>query len=147
MADERPHIRLVKTAEARPDRTTILLAYNQTSDSDRALQRTAELAGFYDARIVVTSVAPVVVGTALAETRQARELRRAGSRLEELGHEVELVEAVGDVAEAIVEVSLRYEVDLIVVGTRELGAIERLLGHSVSEGVQRMARCDVLIVH
>ena len=57
------------------------------------------------------------------------------------------MEAVGDVAEAIVEVSLRYEVDLIVVGTRELGAIERLLGHSVSEGVQRMARCDVLIVH
>ena len=71
--------------------------------------------------------------------------REAGWRSSAL--DVELVEAVGDVAEAIVEVSLRYEVDLIVVGTRELGAIERLLGHSVSEGVQRMARCDVLIVH
>jgi nucleotide-binding universal stress UspA family protein len=147
VADERPHIRLVKAAEARPDRKTIVLAYNQTSDSDRALQRAAELAGFYDARIVVTSVAPVVVGTTFAETRQTRELHRAGKRLEELGHEVELVEAVGDIAEAIVEVSLRYDADLIVVGTRELGAIERLLGHSVSEGVQRMARCDVLIVH
>ena len=147
MGNERPHIRLVKSAEAPPDRRTILLAYNQTSDSDRALQRAAEMARFYDARIVVTSVAPVVVGTTLAETRQSRELRRAGARLEDLGHDVELVEAVGDVAEAIVEVSLRYDVDLIVVGTRELGAIERLLGHSVSEGVQRMARCDVLIVH
>ncbi len=31
--------------------------------------------------------------------------------------------------------------------TRELSHVERLLGHSVSEGVQRMARCDVLIVH
>ena len=147
MGDERPHIRLVKTAEARPDRKTILLAYNQTSDSDRALQRAAELAGFYDARVVVTSVVPVMVGDTIADTRQARELRRAGSRLEELGVEVELVEAIGDIAEAIVEVSLRYDADLIVVGTRELGAIERLLGHSVSEGVQRMARCDVLIVH
>jgi nucleotide-binding universal stress UspA family protein len=92
-------------------------------------------------------VVPVVVGDTIADTRQARELRRAGSRLEELGVEVELVEAIGDIAEAIVEVSLRYDADLIVVGTRELGAIERLLGHSVSDGVQRMARCDVLIVH
>lgn len=147
MGDERPHIRLVKTAEAPPDRKTILLAYNQTSDSDRALQRASEMAGFYDARIVVTSVAPIAVGTTFSETRQARELRRAGARLQELGHDVELVEAVGDIAEAIVEVALRCDADLIVVGTRELGAIERLLGHSVSEGVQRMARCDVLIVH
>jgi nucleotide-binding universal stress UspA family protein len=145
--DERSHIRLVKAAEPRPHQKTILLAYNQTSDSDRALQRAAELAGFYGARIVVTSVVPVMVGGAVSDTRQARELHRAGARLEELGHQVELVEAVGDIAEAIVEVSLRYDADLIVVGTRELGSIERLLGHSVSESVQRMARCDVLIVH
>ena len=41
----------------------------------------------------------------------------------------------------------RVAADLIVVGTRELSQVERFLGHSVSEGVQRMARCDVLIVH
>ena len=147
MADERPHIRLVKAAETPPDRKTIVLAYNETSDSERALQRAAELAGFYDARVVVTSVVPFVVGKQLAQAEPGRELRRAGSRLEELGLEVELVEAVGEIAEAIVEVSRRYDADLIVIGTRELSEIERLLRHSVSESVQRMARCDVFIVH
>jgi nucleotide-binding universal stress UspA family protein len=126
---------------------TIVLAYNETTDSDRALHRTAELARFYGARVVVTSVIPMVVGTNIAEAGPGPELRHAQTHLHDLGIEAELVEAVGDVAEAIVEVSRRYEADLIVVGTRELSQVERLLGYSVSEGVQRMARCDVLIVH
>jgi nucleotide-binding universal stress UspA family protein len=41
----------------------------------------------------------------------------------------------------------RHEAQLIVVGTREPSLVERSLGMSVSERVQRMARCDVLIVH
>jgi nucleotide-binding universal stress UspA family protein len=126
---------------------TIVLAYNETTDSDRALQRAAELAGFYGARVVVTSVTPLVVGAKLAEAGPGPELRRAERRLSEAGIDVDLVEAVGDIAEAIVEVSRRYDADMIVVGTRELTQVERLLGHSVSESVQRMARCDVLIVH
>jgi nucleotide-binding universal stress UspA family protein len=34
-----------------------------------------------------------------------------------------------------------------VVGTRELGALQRLLRQSVSAEVSRKARCDVLIDH
>jgi nucleotide-binding universal stress UspA family protein len=40
-----------------------------------------------------------------------------------------------------------HDAQLIVVGTREPSLVERLLGMSVSERVQRQARCDVLIVH
>jgi nucleotide-binding universal stress UspA family protein len=125
---------------------TIVLAYNDTSDSDRALERTAELAGFYGAKVVVTSVVPVLVGTEPAPG-PGLELQVAQTRLGELGIEAELVEAFGEISEAIVEVAESRAADLIIVGTRELSHVERLLGYSVSEGVQRMARCDVLIVH
>ncbi len=125
---------------------TIVLAYNDTMDSDRALERTAELAKFYGARVVVTSVVPVLVG-AERTGGPGPELQLAATRFSELGIEVELVEAVGEIAEAIVEVAESRGADLIVVGTRELSQVERLLGYSVSEGVQRKAHCDVLIVH
>jgi nucleotide-binding universal stress UspA family protein len=125
---------------------TIVLAYNDTNDSDRALERAAELAGFYGAKVVVTSVVPVVVGGDLS-SGPGMELQHAADMLRERGVEAELVEAAGEISEAIVEVADRVSADLIVVGTRELSQVERFLGHSVSEGVQRMARCDVLIVH
>jgi len=124
----------------------ILLAYNDTDTSNRALERAAQLAGLYNAKLVVTSVTPVLVGAA-RDAGPGSELTRADERLKELGIEAELVEAVGEIAEAIVEVAESRNVGLIVVGTREPSQVERMLGHSVSESVQRMAHCDVLIVH
>jgi len=124
----------------------ILLAYNDTDVSNRALERAAQLAKLYGAKLVVTSVTPVVVGAAPDGT-PGPELQRADERLRELGVEAELVEAIGDIPSAIVEVADTNDVGLIVIGTREPSQVERMLGHSVSEQVQRMARCDVLIVH
>ena len=125
---------------------TIVVAYNDTNDSDRALERTAELARFYDAQVVVTSVVPVLVG-GQPQTGPGPELQHAQALLRDRGIEAELVEAAGEIADAIVEVADRHGADLIVVGTRELSHVERMLGYSVSESVQRKARCDVLIVH
>lgn len=125
---------------------TIVVAYNDTDTSNRALERAAELAGFYGAKVVVTSVVPVLVGAERVPD-PGPELQKAGATLQELGLEAELLEAVGEIGEAIVEVAASRDADLIVIGTRELSQVERMLGHSVSETVQRMARCDVLIVH
>jgi len=125
---------------------TIVVGYDESDPSERALQRAAELAGFYGAQLIVTSVVPVLI-SAQPTGEPDLELRRAGERLGELGIVAELVEAVGDPAEAIVEVAVQREADLIVVGTREPSLVERLLGHSVSENVQRRAHCDVFIVH
>jgi nucleotide-binding universal stress UspA family protein len=124
----------------------ILLAYNDTEASNRALERAAQLAKLYDAKLVVTSVTPVAVGTA-PSMEPGAELEKAAGWLREQGVEAELVEAIGDIASAIVEVAETNGAGLIVIGTREPSQVERMLGHSVSEEVQRMARCDVLIVH
>jgi nucleotide-binding universal stress UspA family protein len=124
----------------------ILLAYNDTDASNRALERAAQLAKLYDAKLVVTSVTPVAVGEA-PDMNPGAELRRAEELVRASGVEPELVEAVGDIAQAIVEAADKHDAGLIVIGTREPSQVERMLGHSVSEQVQRMAHCDVLIVH
>jgi nucleotide-binding universal stress UspA family protein len=124
----------------------ILLAYNDSDASNRALERAGQLAKLYDAKLVVTSVTPVAVGSA-PDMTPGPELKKAEARLREDGVEPELVEAIGDIAAAIVEAAETHGAGLIVIGTREPSQVERLLGHSVSEQVQRMAHCDVLIVH
>jgi nucleotide-binding universal stress UspA family protein len=124
----------------------ILLAYNDSEASNRALERAAQLAKLYDAKLVVTSVTPVAVGEA-PDMNPGDELRRADELLRAQDVEPELVEAVGDIAQAIVEAAERHGAGLIVIGTREPSQVERMLGHSVSEQVQRMAHCDVLICH
>jgi nucleotide-binding universal stress UspA family protein len=125
--------------------TKILLAFNDTEASNRALERAAQLATHYEAGLVVASVTPVAIGSA-PDMTPGDELRRAEAVLRERGIEPELVEAVGDIAQAIVETAERYGAGLIVIGTRAPSQVERMLGHSVSEQVQRMAACDVLIV-
>lgn len=124
----------------------ILLAYDDTDVSNRALERAAQLAKLYEAKLVVTSVTPVLIGDA-PSMEPGPELQHAGARLRELGVASELVEAIGEIAQAVVQVAETHDVGLIVIGTREPSQVERMLGHSVSESVQRMAHCDVLIVH
>jgi nucleotide-binding universal stress UspA family protein len=124
----------------------IVVGYDESDPSERALERAAELARLYETELVVTSVIPLLID---GKPRHGGgpEARRARERLGELGVEARLVEAVGDPAEAIVEVAESNDAGLIVVGTREPSLIERALGYSVSESVQRRAHCDVLIVH
>jgi nucleotide-binding universal stress UspA family protein len=124
----------------------ILLAYNDTDVSNRALERAAQLSKLYGAKLIVASVTPVAVGEA-PDMSPGPELRRAQELLLKQDVEPELVEAIGEIPLAIVEAAEKLGAGLIVIGTREPSQVERLLGHSVSEQVQRMAHCDVLICH
>ncbi len=135
---------------------TILVAYDESEVSHRALERAATLARALGSKLVVTSVAPVVtsaaprsIATDPVETaaEHRAELGQARAYLDGEGLSAEYIEALGHEAEGIVAAARERSADMIVIGGRELSAIQRLLGQSVSDAVSHGAGCDVLIVH
>src|SRR4051794_22599791 len=102
----------------------ILLAYDDTDPARRALERAAELAKAFDAEIVVTSVAPLLVGSPRATgpidpvdspAHHQEELERAQAMLAEKGLTAALAPATGDPAGAIVMLADERDADLVVV--------------------------------
>ena len=135
---------------------TIVVGYDGTEPSARALGRAGDIAKAFGSSVVVTSVAGVLTGASrgggsVDPTDSPEEhsalLETARAKLAEQGVEASSVLGVGHPADAIVQLAEERGADLIVVGTREPGFWERMLGNSVSASVQRQARCDVLIVH
>jgi nucleotide-binding universal stress UspA family protein len=76
-----------------------------------------------------------------------RQLERAKMSLVGRKLDSEYVVELGDPAECLLEVADQRDADLIVVGSREHGFLERLLGRSVDESVARRSERDVLLVH
>ncbi len=60
--------------------------------------------------------------------------------------EANIPEATTSVVETIVNQAVRENADLIIVGTRGLGAFKKLILGSVSNGVVSHAHCPVLVI-
>ena len=76
-----------------------------------------------------------------------RQLEQARMSLASRTVETEYVVELGDPAERLLEVADQREADLIVVGSREHGFLERLLARPVDGAVARRSERDVLLVH
>jgi nucleotide-binding universal stress UspA family protein len=135
---------------------TILVAYDDTEPSKRALERAAMLAEAFGSKVLVVSIATLVHSGPRAATQLDRgagigareeDVREAQAVLEGRGIAAEAVATHGDPATAIARLAEDRGADLVVVGSRELRPIQRLLGQSVSQAVSRRVHCDLLIVH
>jgi nucleotide-binding universal stress UspA family protein len=147
---------------------TIVVGYDGTHPAEQALARAAELAQRLGGKIIVVDVAapvptdtpdgafgltpyPAYIGpssVALPEEALWRQHRgKVEGYLAGAGVSHEFAGVVGQPVGEIVDIAEQRDADLIVVGTREAGFLERLFGGSVSQGVARHARCDVLVVH
>jgi nucleotide-binding universal stress UspA family protein len=134
--------------------TSVVVGFDGSEQSRRALERAALLAGGDAVTLVVavpfTPIAtkgPAVVVDPLEEEERAGLLQEAEKLLGERGARVNSVEAHGEPAAAICHAAETSGADLIVVGRhgRHFAATLRL--GNVTAKVVNDAPCDVLVVH
>ncbi|MBI2776143.1 MAG: universal stress protein [Chloroflexi bacterium] len=128
----------------------ILLAYDGGDPARRALEATAELARLTGATVAVVSVVPVHPGRYPIDpwddtSIHAEELIEARKLLAERGIEAELIEPAGDPAATIERVVDEGGYDTVVIGSRGLNAMGRILQGSVSEHVATHAHATVVV--
>lgn len=125
---------------------TVLLATDGTPTSDAATREAMRLAVELEARLLVVSV--VAADGRQREARQ--ELEANGihlvARARELGVQASYLIWEGEPGESIVAAAEAESADLIVMGTRGLGKVGRLILGSVSDAVIRQGRCPVVVV-
>lgn len=131
----------------------ILLAYDGGEPAKHALTQAIEMAHKFEATVSVVSVVPFRPGTRAPvdpwddSSVHAKELLEAKHTLREAGIEAELLEPAGDPARTIERIARDGGFDTIVMGSRGLGAIDRMLQGSVSEHVATHADATVVITH
>jgi nucleotide-binding universal stress UspA family protein len=128
----------------------LLLAYDGTDPSRRALELAALMTHKFDATLTVVSVVPTHPGRSPIDpwddsTVHADELLEAGRLLREQGIEPRLVETAGSVAETIERIGEAGGYDAIIVGSRGLSMLGRALQGSVSEHVAANATTSVVV--
>ncbi len=128
----------------------ILLAYDGTEPSKRALATAARMARALDARLGVVSVVPRGLGPYPEDSLDdadvhSRELLEARDLLRSEGLEAELFQPAGDPATMIEEIAESGAFGMVIVGTRGLGAFSAFFGDSVSEHVATHAYSTVLV--
>lgn len=117
----------------------IIVGYDDSEASQRALDRAADLAG-YGSTLTVVSVAHEdgeLSGEHLATARERLLSRHVTATY---------LQPVGEPADELVAAATELGADLVVVGRRSKGPLTRVVLGSVSGDVARRAPCDVLVV-
>lgn len=150
----------------KPEATRILLAVDGSPSASRAEQLLAEWPSFADKPVRVVSVAEVVrpwhSGLAPTMHKQALDAyskdleeargrhteiaQRAADRLQAAGREASATMRVGDAAAEIIEEASASGSDLVVLGSRGLSGLSRLLLGSVARNVLQGTQSSVLVV-
>jgi nucleotide-binding universal stress UspA family protein len=128
----------------------ILVAYDGGEPGRRALDTTIDLARGIGAEVSVVSVVPYHPGRSPIDPWDDRdvhaaELREARQVLTDAGISADYLEPSGDPATTIERLVEESGYDVVVVGSRRLGTISRIMQGSVSEHVATHAKATVVI--
>ena len=135
-----------------------MIGYDGSDNSKRALTKAIELAKSSDSRLIIV-VAVETAGHVAYAAGQSYEVFRnemiaqaknllteASDAATHAGIKVFASVEEGRPADTILARALEYKVDLIVVGSRGIRGVERLLMGSVSSAIVSRSQCDVLVV-
>jgi len=139
----------------------ILLAVDGSECSARTVTKVAELAAHMRApsvHVINVQEAPVLYGAAeayLPYERAEQAVKEAGRAIAEAaaqplhatGLAVEAEVCIGDVAQTIARRASELGADLIVMGTRGVGAVAKLVLGSTATKVVHLTSVPVLLVH
>lgn len=136
----------------------ILVATDGSEGADLALNKAVAIAKRNNAKLFVLHVLDTraIQATSSSDIHFREALRTLGDRVMEEAKdyatgqgltEVETILEMGSPKYVIAEdIPKRENIDLIVMGAKGMGAVERFFMGSVSENVIRHASCDVLVV-
>ncbi len=142
---------------------TVIVGYDGSDGSGRALARAADEAREHQERLVVLAVFelpldprdPRNFGTRADEPRDGplhappdvvEALDKAEEALAHSGVSADYIWAPGEPANLIVNTARERKARLIVVGTHHHGFLSRVFGADVAGDVRREADCEVLVV-
>ena len=143
------------TAASGADRERrILVYYDGSAESTRALDRVVEIASVVPSAVTVVSVAEPMYSAApytgyadpMEEQRHRRLLENASRSLNAHGIAAETVEPTGKSADAILDVARERRVGLIVIGSRQRNLVRHLLFERLASELVVEAAADVLVV-
>lgn len=133
----------------------ILACYDGSKYSDKALRQACDLAKRYGASLTVihvvekTKKSDVLAGseyTKILRKYAKSSMERAQKIAKDNDVEPKLVTREGNVANEIVQFAKSSKTDLVVVGSKGLGAVLQFLLGSVSSNIANHSLCSVLIV-
>jgi nucleotide-binding universal stress UspA family protein len=141
-----------EVAERAPESRPVVLGYDGSQPSQRALVRAAKAAGS-GGRVIVVTARPRSDELALAGEAEsaidepARLLEEAPARLRGYGIDVSTEVDEADPVEALVAAARKADAQLIVVGARGGSYVSRALRGSVGERLVSRSPCDLLVAH
>jgi nucleotide-binding universal stress UspA family protein len=142
------------TASEAHGKRRILVYYDGSAESTRALDRVVEIASTVPSDVTVVSVAePLYPGAPytgyadpMEEERHRHLLENASRSLADRGIAVETVEPTGKTAQPILDVARERQAQLIVVGSGQRNLVKHLLSANVADELVVEAAADVLVV-
>ena len=135
----------------------ILVAFDGSPNSVEACELAAIIAKGFESRVVVAHVLPPIT-TLTAPLREEYETRLQNKadletmkmvsmmQKKEINSKSKILRARGSAADSLIGLASDEKIDLIVAGTRGLGAFRRMILGSVSTNLLNNSKCPVLVV-